>query len=46
MAKILGQGTSHVSRQVWQVGGLSDGLDLVATEAALALVYNLSLIHI
>ena len=40
MAKILDQGTSHVSRQVWQVGGLSEGLDSVATEAALALVYN------
>ena len=40
MATILGQGTSHVSRQVWQVDGMSEGLDSVATEAAIALVYN------
>ena len=40
MPKVLGHGTSHVSRQVWHVDHLSEGLDMVATETALALVYN------
>jgi FdhD protein len=40
MLKVLGYGTSHVSRRVWHVDNLSEGLDMVATETALALVYN------
>ena len=40
MPKVLGHGTSHVYRQVWHVDHLSEGLDMVATETALALVYN------